>query len=174
MDSKDSIIKGWSVYINNRFIQISHISEIIKRFQFPMQNAHDNGCILFQNRFHLFIVQASFFHFASCLFAEIAFFAVQITKGKLKFRKIENMQLWHFVSFLTKKWNPLNLYNYSSILSNVPEACPKHFNIVWPLEMVCFVSFRHRTKWCLTFFSVYINFVRNIKSRRLPVKCNLT
>ena len=57
----------------------------------------------FQNRFHLFIVHASFFHSASCLFADIAFLAVQTTKGKLKFRKIENMQLWHLVSSVTKK-----------------------------------------------------------------------
>ena len=70
-------------------------------------NAHDNWCIIFQNRFHLFIVHASFFHFASCLFAKIAFCAVQITKGKLKFRKIENIQLWHFVSSVTKKGNTL-------------------------------------------------------------------
>ena len=33
-------------------------------------------CIIFQNRFHLFIVYASFFHFALCLFAEIDFCAV--------------------------------------------------------------------------------------------------
>ena len=62
---------------------------------------------------HLFIVDAFFFHFASCLFAKIAFSAVQITKGKLKFSKIENMQLWHFVSSVTKKRNPLNLNNFS-------------------------------------------------------------
>ena len=48
----------------------------------------------FQNRFHLFIVHVSFFYFASGLFAEIDFFAMQITKGKFKFRKIENMQLY--------------------------------------------------------------------------------
>ena len=78
----------------------------------------------FQNRFHVFIVHASFFHFTSCLFAEIAFFAVQITKGKLKFRKTENMQLWYFVSSVTE----------------INEI------IVRPLEMGFFVSFRHRTK----------------------------
>ena len=40
----------------------------------------------------------SFFHFALCLFAKMAFCAVQTTKGKPTFRKIENIQLWHFVS----------------------------------------------------------------------------
>ena len=56
-------------------------------------NALDSWCIIFQNRFHLFIMHASFFHFLLCLFAKIAFFAVQITKGKLELnRKIENMQ----------------------------------------------------------------------------------
>ena len=83
-------------------------------------NAHDSWGIIFQNRFHLFIVHASFFEFASFLFAKIAFSAVQITKGKLKFRKIENMQLWHFVSSVTKKKkkkkrNPLNLTNFNCI-----------------------------------------------------------
>ena len=68
-------------------------------------NAYNSWWIIFQNQFHLFIMHASFFHFESCLFAKIAFSAVQITKGKLKFRKIENMQLWHFVSSVTKKRN---------------------------------------------------------------------
>ena len=36
---------------------------------------------------------AFFFHFALSLFAKIAFNAVEITRGKLAFRKIENMQL---------------------------------------------------------------------------------
>ena len=36
-------------------------------------------------------------------FAKFAISAAQITKGKLEFRKIENMQLWHLVSSVTKK-----------------------------------------------------------------------
>ena len=56
-------------------------------------NVHDSWCIMCQNQFHFFIVHASFFHFVSCLFAKIAFSAVQITKGILKFRTTENMQL---------------------------------------------------------------------------------
>ena len=48
---------------------------------------------VFQNRFQLFIGHASFIHFVLCLFAKIAFCAVQNTKGKLTFRKIENIQL---------------------------------------------------------------------------------
>ena len=73
------------------------------KMQIMYGSAHGCCCINFQNRFHLFIVHTSFFHFASCLYAEITFSAVQITTGKLKFRKIENMQLWHFVSSVTKK-----------------------------------------------------------------------
>ena len=41
---------------------------------------------------------SSFFHFVLCLFAKIAFYAVQNTEGKLNFRKIENIQLRYFVS----------------------------------------------------------------------------
>ena len=85
------------------------------KIQIMYGNAHDSCCIIFQNRFHLAVVHASIFYSASCLFAKIAFCAVQITKGKLKFRKIENMQLWHFVSSVTKKRNPLNLNNFNCI-----------------------------------------------------------
>ena len=80
-----------------------------------MRMTAERKCIIFQNWFHLFIVHVSFFHFASCLFAKIAFSAVQIIKVKLKFRKIENMQPWHFVSSVTKKRNFLNLNNFSCI-----------------------------------------------------------
>ena len=58
-------------------------------------NAHDRRCTFFQNRFQIFIEQASFFHFALCLFPKIVFCAMQNIKGKLKFRKIENIKLWH-------------------------------------------------------------------------------
>ena len=64
--------------------------------------------LVFQNRFQLFIGHASFFHFAlSCLFAKIALCAVQYTKCKLihVFRKIENIQLWHFVSSVAQICN---------------------------------------------------------------------
>ena len=64
------------------------------KMQIMYGNAHDNRCICFQNRFHLFIVHASFFHFSSCLFAKIVFFAVQITKGKFKFG---TLKIWSYV-----------------------------------------------------------------------------
>ena len=70
---------------------------------------------LFQNRFQLFIGHASFFYFALCLFAKVAFSAVQNTKGKLTFRKIENIQLWQFVSSVAQKRNPLNFINFSCV-----------------------------------------------------------
>ena len=78
-------------------------------------HAPDSWCTVFQNRFDLFIGHASFFHFALCLFAKIAFCAVQNTKGKLIFRKIENIQLCHFVSSVAQKRNPLNFINFSCV-----------------------------------------------------------
>ena len=44
-----------------------------------------------------------------------AFCALQNTKSKLIFRKIENMQLWHFVSSVAGTRNPLNANNLSCI-----------------------------------------------------------
>ena len=41
------------------------------------------------------IGHASFFHFALCLFARIVLCVVQITKGKLAFRKSENIEPWY-------------------------------------------------------------------------------
>ena len=76
--------------------------------------AHDSRCAVFQNRFQLFIGDASFFYFALCLFAKIAFCAV-FTKGKLTFRTIENIQLWQFVSSVAQKRNPLNFINFSCV-----------------------------------------------------------
>ena len=43
-------------------------------------NAHDSWCIIFQNLFICSSLHASFFDFASCLFAKIVSSAVQITK----------------------------------------------------------------------------------------------
>ena len=63
--------------------------------------------LFFQNRLQLFIGHASFFHFALCLFATIAFYAVQNTKSKFTFRKIQNMQLWHFIASVAGTLNPL-------------------------------------------------------------------
>ena len=63
------------------------------KLQIIYGNAHDSWCTVFQNRFQLFIGHASFFNFALCLFAKIVFVAVQNTKGKLTYRKIENIQL---------------------------------------------------------------------------------
>ena len=56
-----------------------------------MQNA-DNCTVMRMT------ASASFFQFALCLVAKIAFCAVQNTMGKLTCRKIENMELWHFES----------------------------------------------------------------------------
>ena len=36
-------------------------------------NAHDSWCIIFQTRFHLFIVHASFFHFENRKYAAMVF-----------------------------------------------------------------------------------------------------
>ena len=69
--------------------------------------------LFFRIDFILFIVHDSLFHFASYLFDKSVFFTVQITKGKLKFKKIENMQLWHFVSSSTKQQNLLNLNSFN-------------------------------------------------------------
>ena len=128
-------------------------------------NAYDSWCTVFQNRFQLFIGHAPFFHFVLCAFAKIAFCAVQNTKSKLTFRKIENMQLWHFVSFVAGKRNPLNSNNLSCIKWNLPNTCSKYFSIVRLYEMGFYERFRHKRKWCLTFFHVYILtqvFVRNV------------
>ena len=46
---------------------------------------------------------AFFFHFTLHSFAKIAFCVMQIIKGKLTLRKIENMQLWPFVSSVAPK-----------------------------------------------------------------------
>ena len=76
-------------------------------------NAYDSLFTVLQNRFQVFIGHASFFHFALCLFAKIVFCAVQNTNGKLTFRKIVNIQLWHFVSSVAQKGNPPNFNNMS-------------------------------------------------------------
>ena len=78
-------------------------------------NTHDRWYTVFQNRFYLIIVHTSVFHFALYLFTNIVFCAVQNDKGKLSFRKIENIQLWHFVSSVAQKQNPPNFSNFSYI-----------------------------------------------------------
>ena len=85
------------------------------KMQIMYGNAHDNWCTVFQNCFQFFIGHASFFQFALCLFAKIVFRAVQNSKGKLTFRKIENIQPCHFVSSVAQKRNPPNFSNFSCI-----------------------------------------------------------
>ena len=48
--------------------------------------------------------------FALCLFAKIVFCSLQNTKGKLTLRKIENIQLWHFVSSVAQNRNAPNFF----------------------------------------------------------------
>ena len=116
--------------------------------QIMYRNAYDRGCIVFQNRFQLFIGNTSFFHLALVLFPKIVFCAVQNTKGKLLFRIIENMQLWRFVSSVDQKRNPLNLNKFSQTL----QIYAVKINIVRLQEIGFYSNFRHRRKCSLTFF----------------------
>ena len=102
-----------------------------------------------------------FFHFALCLFAKIAFCAVQTTKDKLTFRKIENIQLWHFVPFVAQKRNSPNLNNFSCIYTNLPNACPKEISMIRRQEMGFYVSFHHRKMMLNVFLCAYM-YISNI------------
>ena len=51
------------------------------------------------------IGHASYFHFPLCWFVKITFCAVQNTKDKLTFSKIENMQISHFVPSVALNFN---------------------------------------------------------------------
>ena len=55
-----------------------------------------------------------------CVRLPILLGVVYNTKGNLTFRKIENMQPWHFVYFVDRKLNPLNLINLS-VFSEAPQ-----------------------------------------------------
>ena len=82
------------------------------KMQIMYGNAHDSWCIIFKPDFISSSCMLPSFILRRVCLPKITFFAVQITKDKLKFRKIENMQLWHFV---TNKRNPLNLNNFRCI-----------------------------------------------------------
>ena len=75
------------------------------KMQIMYHNAHVSWCINFQNRFHLFIVHASFFHFTSWLFAKIAFLLCRWPKVNLNL----NLGQLKFCSYGIFKTNSLEL-----------------------------------------------------------------
>ena len=66
-----------------------------------------NGTV-FQNRFQFFIGHASFFHLRYVCLPKLSSVLCRILKANLHVGKIENIQLWHFVSFVAQKRNPPN------------------------------------------------------------------
>ena len=65
-------------------------------------------CTLFQNEIHLFTGIAQFLHLMVFSLSKIGFYGVKKIKGKLVFRKIENIHVWHFVSYVAHKRNPVD------------------------------------------------------------------
>ena len=78
--------------------------------------------LFFETDFNYSSVMLPSFIFVMFVY-EIALCVVQNNKSKLTFRKTENMQMRHSVSFVAGKRNPLKSNNFSCIYSNLPNTC---------------------------------------------------
>ena len=69
---------------------------------------------------YIYIYSASFFRFCYVSSPKIEF----ILYWKPS-KNIQNMQVWHFVSFEARKWNPLNFNNFICLNISVSSGCRK-------------------------------------------------
>ena len=122
-------------------------------------NAHDSGCIIFQTRFHLFIVNS--FNLRRVCLPKLHALLCRLPRANLNLGKLKICSYGILY--------PKNEIAWTWIILAISSQTFQRLALKCPLEKDIFVSFRHRTKWCLTFIFVYIKsaFAGKIKYRTI-------
>ena len=88
--------------------------------------------LFFQNKSHLFIRFAEFFHCLPFLLSKIVFYGVQKLKGKCVLRKIEIIHVRHIVFSVARKRNSVDLTNSSCKLAMLSKVSYQKSRIASP------------------------------------------